>query len=378
MEPHAGGQHPPNDGGRGFTSSISTAVAAPRPGAPTKRTVSVVDITHNFQNAAQGEHGHAETRSSLTTIALQPGQLVKNPDFSLYESVSAVEIGDSKMDSGVLQPGEPLVDYFDLTAELQLEEVLWIMDELSSFEVAYHQGHPLGRTLFTSHHVFHLLEKERRPIADIVFSGTNPINPTDRKWLLLNDILRCYCILLVRGCSLTLGQINSSAAPLYDEEDFSMQKFGKELFLPIPFNEIRQILARFQESSNLLRAEFGGHTDLWTAFDSRINARVQLFQGFIRMESADYWKRYTADLLVIEWSHSLLKPVPSAFSFKLQRLFASTVPPRPVFRLEWDKAVEGMKTLASGMLDVLEERQRLVQNPDSYNLIPVSRASPML
>lgn len=81
------------------------------------------------------------------------GSLVKEDHFSLFEAVGALEvsilqcciclccnlivaqIGDVKMDSGCLQPGEAMDQEFDMRQDLLPEELIWLMDELLNREV---------------------------------------------------------------------------------------------------------------------------------------------------------------------------------------------------------------------------------------------------
>lgn len=46
----------------------------------------------------------ARLHSALTSGMLRPGQLLHHPSFSLKESMSALEIGDPKMDSAMHVP----------------------------------------------------------------------------------------------------------------------------------------------------------------------------------------------------------------------------------------------------------------------------------
>lgn len=78
------------------------------------------DITTDFRKAAAD---------------LNTGQLVKDAYFTLFESVSALEIMDPKMDSGYLQPGEMLEEEYDVTREVLPTELLGIMDQMLCYEV---------------------------------------------------------------------------------------------------------------------------------------------------------------------------------------------------------------------------------------------------
>ncbi|GAB1218510.1 hypothetical protein ATERTT37_007766 [Aspergillus terreus] len=81
------------------------------------------DITDEFREAAS---------------KLRTGQLVKDEYFTLFEAVGALEIMDSKMDSGYLGPGEnnahALEDDYNTMRELAPEEVIGVMDELLCHE----------------------------------------------------------------------------------------------------------------------------------------------------------------------------------------------------------------------------------------------------
>lgn len=82
--------------------------------------IQLTDITDRFFSSA---------------ASIQTGQLVKDDDFTLLESVGALEIGDPKMDSGALGPGEDLEDDFEPSQPLSAAQVIWIIDELMCREV---------------------------------------------------------------------------------------------------------------------------------------------------------------------------------------------------------------------------------------------------
>ena len=46
-----------------------------------------------------------------------------------------MQIGDRKMDSGALEPGETLDEDFDIEKDFLPEELIWLMDELLNREV---------------------------------------------------------------------------------------------------------------------------------------------------------------------------------------------------------------------------------------------------
>ena len=89
---------------------------------------------------------------------LRPGQLVHGPHFSLFDSMSAVEIGNPRMDPGVhvgrqQQSGKDL----DSAAPLKLtnEQVLKVADQLMAQEMSWHGGNTLAQTVFTCLYLLH-------------------------------------------------------------------------------------------------------------------------------------------------------------------------------------------------------------------------------
>ncbi|KAL3472293.1 Mak10 subunit, NatC N-terminal acetyltransferase-domain-containing protein [Aspergillus californicus] len=133
---------------------------------------------------------------------LKTGQLVKDEYFTLFEAVGALEIMDSKMDSGYLGPDEneqSLNDDYDVSRQLTPEEVVGIMDELLCHEVAWHMGHPLSQTLFTSLYLDKLLWPVPRDPEDFQFGRGKPAGDKTESEL-VHVVLRAYCLALVKCC----------------------------------------------------------------------------------------------------------------------------------------------------------------------------------
>jgi hypothetical protein len=135
---------------------------------------------------------------------------------------------DPKMDSGFLQPGETLEEDYDALRTLLPEEVLGIMDQLLCYEMAWHQGYPLSQTLFTSVYIDRLLWPEPRSLEEAQFYRGNPGRATDA----LHDVLRAYCIGIVKCCDFVIGKITSR--DYFEEEDFCTHTYNRYLFNRIP------------------------------------------------------------------------------------------------------------------------------------------------
>lgn len=131
----------------------------PPPPMISSEGIVALDITQEFRSAAASMtplplFTQSEMLMILFTLTdLEPGELVKDGYFTLFESVGALEvchsmvpftktqadpwhqIMDSKMDSGCLAPGESLDDDYDVSQTLLPSEVLGIIDQLLSLEV---------------------------------------------------------------------------------------------------------------------------------------------------------------------------------------------------------------------------------------------------
>jgi hypothetical protein len=77
------------------------------------------------------------------------------------------------------------------------------------------------------------------------------------------------------------------------------------------------------------------------------------------------WIQMKAILEPINESHSLSTPVPEAFSVKLQRRLASTMPPRPIVQLNFEDAYLHLKRLFVDGIEVTD----VLKYSDSQSLL---------
>jgi N-alpha-acetyltransferase 35, NatC auxiliary subunit len=110
------------------------------------------------------------------------------------------------MDSGALEEGEDLEDDFDVSQPLYSQQAIWIIDELICREVSWHQGYPLSQTLFTSIYLDKLLWPEPKALHEAHFlrSMDPDLSPSP-----VQDLLRAYCLGLVKCCDLVLSTVTS-------------------------------------------------------------------------------------------------------------------------------------------------------------------------
>ncbi|KAK4167314.1 putative MAK10 subunit [Cladorrhinum sp. PSN259] len=296
------------------------------------------DITEKFRAAA---------------ATLEPGELIKDTHFTLFESVGALEIMDPKMDSGCLAPGESLDEDYDVTRPLLPHEVLGIIDRLLSLEMAWHLGHPLSQTLFTNVYIERMLNPEPEFLQEADFIRDR--EGTDRDPM--HQVLRAYLLGLVKTCWFVNERIKLEH--YYEEEDFVTNTYNRLLLDDIDADEIRdEIMAARKVIYNLrhhitdeVANALGFRLELRTAF---LRA-IQLTELRNDPDSLSLpWSQMQAVWEAIQKSGHLGTPVPEAFSTKIQRRLASTMPPRPIVELSPDETHKHFKKLIEDGISVLD------------------------
>ncbi|KAK9426336.1 putative Amino-acid N-acetyltransferase subunit Mak10 [Seiridium unicorne] len=299
--------------------------------------IMAIDITDKFSAAVK---------------KLAPGELVKDGHFTLFESVSALEIMDPKMDSGCLAEGESLDEEYDVMKSLLPQEVLGIIDQLLCLEMAWHLGYPLSQTLFTSVYLEAIMQPTPTSLAEADFER-NPKEKTpgssEGKSPFL-FVLRAYCVALLKNCYFVNELVKDEL--YYEEEDFVTNTYDRNLLSDIPLAPINELLrdarADLRAMSNQLPK------DIREALDLRLEFRI----AFLRAVELVGVHKANADSLKTPWimmsgllehlmkQHPLGTPVTEAFSTKMQRRLASTMPPRPIVQLTFEDTYNHFKRMA--------------------------------
>lgn len=280
---------------------------------------------------------------------------------------------DPKMDSGFLEPGETLEDDYDTSVALLPEELIGIMDQLLCYEMAWHTGYPLSQTLFTSVYIDKLLWPEPKTLEQSQFfpNGESAHGPSAQALL---QVLRAYCLALIKGCDYVIAKITSR--DYFEEEDFCTQTYNRVLFVSTPID----VFLRELDAAVEVMEEWVPHaqpfdtltstsTDLEMkdAFRSAIKSRLDFRRDFLKALDLDYplehmassWPPVLQGMTNIRATHQLGQPVPGAFSTKMQRRLASTVPPRPIVEFEFKDALDLLEHLCVDC----EEATRFIDLP---------------
>ncbi|KAI5852246.1 Mak10 subunit, NatC N-terminal acetyltransferase-domain-containing protein [Tricharina praecox] len=302
-----------------------------------------IDITREFIEASE---------------KLDVGQLVKDHEFTLFQAVGALEIGDLKMDSGLL---EPEYELFDAWKPRLPEELVGIMDRLLCNEMAWHSGSALSQTLFANLYIDQLLSSCPTTLKQATF-GARPGTPADLLDALGQDIvqsvLRPYCIALIKCCGYVCWQVPSER--MYEEEDFVQQTYGLPLLQIV---DAREVFALLESALEWLDENKGAPSlseELATAMRNRLLLRKSLLENFslgAEMYHEGVESTWTGCLELVakvEKEHALAKEVPEAWSMSVQRKLASSVPPRSLVELPFEEAATTLKQLCAETKDILK------------------------
>ncbi|KAK0651504.1 Mak10 subunit, NatC N-terminal acetyltransferase-domain-containing protein [Cercophora newfieldiana] len=322
----------------------------PPPPMISSEGVVAIDITRKFVEAAK---------------TLEPGELVKDGYFTLFESVGALEIMDPKMDSGCLAPGESLDDDYDVARPLLPSEVMGIIDQLLCLEMAWHLGYPLSQTLLTNVYIEAILNPAPGNLQEAHFIR-DPESEAAQDSMF--TVLRAYCLGLLKSCWYVNERIKFEH--YYEEEDFVTNTYHRSLLDNIDRDEIRDEIMSARRLVHSLRPKI--MDDVADALSFRLELRAAFLRAIELSELRSSpeslslpWSQMKAVWEPINKSRHLGTPVPEAFSTKLQRRLASTMPPRPIVQLSFEETYEHFKKLFVDAIDVL----KVLNYVDSQSLL---------
>ena len=166
------------------------------------------------------------------------------------------------------------------------------------------------------------------------------------------------------------------------EEDFVTNTYHRVLLDDVPTPEVEDVLIN---AIHVVDAQRGSMRDaILDGLVSRLNLRCLLLDAVEcpeHMKEPDAarspWVSGLAALTKIKDTHQLGRPVDEAFSAKLQRKLASTMPPRPIVHLGFDEAMDHLTRLfkdGSELIDVLHytDSQCLQVRPCLSSSVPPS------
>ncbi|KAL1889226.1 N-alpha-acetyltransferase, non-catalitic subunit [Ceratocystis pirilliformis] len=295
---------------------------------------------------------------------MKPGEIIKDDNFSLFDSVAALEIMDPKMDINCADAQTKPEPEYDLSRDLTPQQVLGIIDQLISQEMAWHTGYPLSLTLFSSHYIDQLLSTVPSKVQTAQFSFKLPWNKFTPV-----SALRAYCIGLIKTCDMVNDQINQEH--YYEEEDFVTNTYKRSLFSHFSVESVTQELIDAHKS--LSQGACDINPELTAALCARLHFRASFITALENTQHRLYpslieqaWTKALKDVEDVIATRHLGEPVPEAFSAKLQQKLSSSMPPRPIVDIGHELGFRLLKQLFEDGLkvtDVLDYKDPItVQN----------------
>lgn len=200
--------------------------------------------------------------------------------------------------------------------------------------MAWHGGHALSQTLFTSLHMYSLLSPYFRPLSAIVFNPKTK-QSAEQADPLISNILRAFCLGILKSCDSVIQEITSEH--YYEEEDFVTQNFAQYILSDYGSDEI---ILEIREAIKILEQQ-DLPTDIKDALKHRLELRIHLLKAFEPLtvtevvDKTPMWQDVLSSLASINASVNLGTPTPHLFSERVQRHLASNTPPTPTIHLTW-------------------------------------------
>lgn len=107
-----------------------------------------------MQDLTGGHECWLDVQPTLQAVAeqLQHGEMLQAENFNLFEAMSAVEIGDPKMDAGLDTATAPtpdkLIEEGLAPVELSVPQLIATLDHLAAMQASWHVGNSMAQTVF--------------------------------------------------------------------------------------------------------------------------------------------------------------------------------------------------------------------------------------
>ncbi|KAJ7084851.1 Mak10 subunit, NatC N-terminal acetyltransferase-domain-containing protein [Mycena belliarum] len=302
-----------------------------------------------------GGNNFHDVTSIFTDAAAQmePGGLMLREGFTLQDAMSAFEIGEPRLDSGMVG-AEGERPPFDPWTPLLPQEICWIIDRCFSYEILWHAGNTLAHTVFTCLYALVVSEIPH----DVLPYGLN--NDALRPLLLIPIVLRASICGLLKCCDLSWREL--SKGHVHDTEDWQSDKGDTSLLEGM---SVQNVISGLDSATSWLLKSKKVPEPWTTALVARLNLRKALLQTM----DANIFKSTSDFLDLINIARNHLKTVKSypardlgptspahlAFDPYIARKLNSTVPIRVIDVPPVTETWDAIDTLLDGW-----EEQRLL------------------
>ncbi|KAJ6500771.1 Mak10 subunit, NatC N-terminal acetyltransferase-domain-containing protein [Mycena sanguinolenta] len=294
-----------------------------------------------------------------------PGDLILREGFTLQDAMSAFEIGEPRLDSGMAGDADQRPP-FDIWSPLLPEEICWIIDRSFTLEMLWHAGNTLAHTVFTC--LYALIASELHP--DMLPYGLP--NDATRPPQLVPVVLRASICGMLKCCDLSWREL--SKGHVHDTEDWQSDKGDTSLLEGM---SVQNVIATL-DSATAWVVRSKKVPDPWaTALIARLNLRKALLQ----IMDANIFKAPTDFLTLVNVARNHLhtvrtypslepaaeSPARLAFDPYIARKLNSTVPIRVI---DVPSVTEAWRSV-DALLDGWEEQRllSLTANVSTWELV---------
>lgn len=259
---------------------------------------------------------------------MKRGEIVKSKVFSLVEGTHALEILNPRLDSSLLEDGDP----YDCSEPRSIQQVDSIMNDMLKALMTWMNNNPLATSVLSCHYIVELILKYMEsPSASM--DNLLPVSSDSQETLLVNKTLKVFAVGVIKfvGFMLAIGQ----AGVLYDEEDINTQSLNLDYLSLIPYSAVQEaIVAEISRYSGSKEKRF----DNLIAFLRIIHNLLQLpdimLQKFDLFDNSglntEFLDQVLENVSQIK-SAADIGPSPlNCFSARFQKVLSVKVPPRPV------------------------------------------------
>ncbi|KZT18829.1 Mak10-domain-containing protein [Neolentinus lepideus HHB14362 ss-1] len=292
-----------------------------------------VDVKYVFEDAARD---------------MQPDELIFTEGFNIQDAMSAIEIGEPRMDSGMIPEAAERPEFQPL-ALLLPEEVCWVMDRILACEIEWHTGNALSQTVFTVLYVHHLNDIDPDYIMDTDGITRDPSRPLE----LITVVIRSAVMGMLKCCDLVWRELSKNR--VHEGEDWQGEKCEISLLEGYP---IRGIIKAIEQAGHWVRTATTVSATLRNELLSRLLFRKTMIE-LITLHLPEDHDKLQAHLTTAQ---GLLKgfksrPVPAppphspahlVFDPYVTRRLHSFIPLRPIQLPAQEKAWEGIEAALDG------------------------------
>ncbi|RPD55689.1 hypothetical protein L226DRAFT_540104 [Lentinus tigrinus ALCF2SS1-7] len=210
---------------------------------------------------------------------MEPEEVLLMDGFTLMDAMSAFEIGEPRLDSGMILE-EQRRPPFDPLTPLLPEEVCWILDRSFACEMEWHAGKTLSQSVFTILFVHHM--PDINPEYLIPEEDDDPQRP---RWL-ITVVMRAAMLGMLKCCDFAWRELSKNR--VHDVEDWQGEKCDVSLLEGVNSDLIIHML---DKACDLIRQSDLPEVQIEALCDRLLLRKtlLQLYKLDLLKEAAELW-----------------------------------------------------------------------------------------